>query len=436
MDAFENYSLEKCWRDYFLHKTVYMPNPNPLSDELGIEEVTKEIISLAKEQSVLPKSYELGELSEKMLKYDKVAPALYDAFMDSEDYDYKEPPQWFRGSFYAGIGVVYLWNKYLLKFNYKKLVEELTESRYDMQVYVEELVFGEDEDDAKTERAKGNIERKIRPLIDLYIRKNLVGKFFSDETMLYRFYLRSMMAMYVFGVIYAETKLMKKYPVKIELKKVAEEGDFCVVKSDNRYGVFCGEKMLKTPKGKTARTLYLPIAKRMMKDWKDLGYESYNSPTSILNYHFYVTDELPGYAEHSKEIIDFVNGLQWYNRDWTLQPCRVGNPEIMMHWMNMFGCGEERVKKIAAWICYATNMQLAAMICVYKYFQSMNIAYLMAIVVEHVPRVNHRKAIRDIFNFYSNFDQSCSYTEFWKIFDCFRLYYGIHFKEEGQHLPD
>lgn len=217
------------------------------------------------------------------------------------------------------------------------------------------------------------------------------------------------------------------------METIQKDGKYSVIKNGEHYEVHHGEEILMTPGGKVAHTLYLPIAERLMKDWKEQGYNSYTSSSSLLSYHFTMVENFSKYDKAT--LLMILNSLGWEN-DVLLKSCPAADPHVVMEWMNLFGVRDERIAKIKAWMNNATPMQLTAMTCIYNEFMSYNIAYLMAVVVEHVPEENHKKAIKDIFNFYSHWDNMFTFDDFWDIFDCFRLYYGEHFKEYGKHLPD
>ena len=135
-----------------------------------------------------------------------------------------------------------------------------------------------------------------------------------------------------------------------------------------------------------------------------------------------------------KEIVDMLNSLNW-EKSWSLQRCPTANPHIWMKWVTFFGESQIKINLIRQWLGNLTHMQLVASTCIYNAFMDFNVAYYMACVVEVIPTKDHLKAIREFYDLYAMFDPSFDFKTFWKIFDCFRLYYGIHFKEDGGHLP-
>ena len=80
-------------------------------------------------------------------------------------------------------------------------------------------------------------------------------------------------------------------------------------------------------------------------------------------------------------------------------------------------------------------MQLVAATGSYNSFMDFNVAFYMAVVVETVPEEEQVQAIHEFHDFYSLFDSCFDSDSILAVFQRFRLYYGIHFKEDGAHLP-
>lgn len=216
------------------------------------------------------------------------------------------------------------------------------------------------------------------------------------------------------------------------MELIKREGQYSIVKNEKYYEVYKEEQVLKTPGGKVAYTLYLPIAERLLQDWKEQGYESYTSPSSILSYHFTMVEYFSSFSKEN--LLNMLNSMNW-EKNWTFQMCPSPNPNIWMKWVFFFGQKETKVELVRKWLQNQTIMQLAASTCVYNAFMSYNVAYYFAVVVEVVPVSTHEEVIREFYEFYSMFDSMYNYDEFLEIFECFKLYYGIHYKEEGKHLP-
>ena len=109
---------------------------------------------------------------------------------------------------------------------------------------------------------------------------------------------------------------------------------------------------------------------------------------------------------------------------------------MMMKWMAYMGVMGKKADLIREWLGNQTIMQLSASTCVYNAFMDFNVAYFMAIVVEDIREEEHEEAINDFCDFYNMFSPQYAPDEFWAIFERFRLYYGIHFQENGPHLPE
>ena len=217
------------------------------------------------------------------------------------------------------------------------------------------------------------------------------------------------------------------------MTEVFRDGEYSIVKKDERYAVFCGNEELKTPSGKPATTLYLPLADRLLRDWKEKGYDSYKSAKSILSFHFTMVEF---YAGVTKEAAVMMLNLSHWENSWTLQGCPSGNPRMMMAWMSYFGPAREKIELIHQWFNNCTRMQLVAALCVYNAMMDYNVAYFWAAVVEELDESEHEVAIRNFYDFLCQFDEFYAFDEFLVIFDNFRLYYGIHLREDGKHLPE
>ncbi len=216
------------------------------------------------------------------------------------------------------------------------------------------------------------------------------------------------------------------------MKTIKKDGDYAIVQNEKWYEVYCDGEPLTTPYGKAVHTLYLPLAEKLLKDWKEQGYDSYTEPTSILSYHFTMVDNFSSLG--LDEILNMLNSMNW-EQEWSLQPCPSPDPQIWMKWVSYFGVFGKKADIIRKWLNNQTHMQLVASTCVYNAFMSYNVAFFMASVVESLPASQHKKAIKDFYGFYSMFDSTYYFDEVWEIFECFRLYYGIHFKEDGKHIP-
>ena len=216
----------------------------------------------------------------------------------------------------------------------------------------------------------------------------------------------------------------------LPMATIKQDGEFSIVKNDDRYEVCKGDEILKTPGGCIAYTKYLDLAERLMRDWKERGYESYTEPDSILCYHLSYVENFKPFPRD--KVMEMINSTNWEN-DWSLKPCPSPNPHIWMKWVNYFGQNKENL--ISQWLDNQSIMQLVASACVLNVFGGFNVPYYMAIVVEDHEKKEHKKMIKSFYDFYSLFDPYIDFKLFWNIFDCFRLYYGIHLKEQGEHLP-
>ena len=66
----------------------------------------------------------------------------------------------------------------------------------------------------------------------------------------------------------------------------------------------------------------------------------------------------------------------------------------------------------------------------------MNIAYMMAKIMEQYPESEHEEQMEVVLELHTVLNPCIYADEFWERFFRFRFYYGIHLKEQGKHLPD
>lgn len=209
--------------------------------------------------------------------------------------------------------------------------------------------------------------------------------------------------------------IKQKFGYSIEL-----EDKFYYIKSGNEYVV--------TPRGQKVRTLYLELAEALLEDILQFGEESYSYPTSLLSYHFTCMD---GFSRMGDEAPDALLNTGWEN-EWTFKPCPSPDPIKTMEWVMIMGHPNERIDQIRNWIKKCSCMQLSAIACVYNYYMSMNLAYMMAVAIElQDTEENKKEAIKEIAKYFNTYDYSFDINEFKYIFEKFDLYYGIHFKEDG-----
>lgn len=200
------------------------------------------------------------------------------------------------------------------------------------------------------------------------------------------------------------------------METIKQSGGYSIVKDERYFYVLNNDTPLKTPGGKVAYTIYLQVANMLMKDWMEQGYDSYTEASSLLSYHFTMVENFSRLS--TRMIVDMLNSLNWEN-DKTFEPTT-----------------DKRIKCIRDWLNRCTHMQLVAATCVYNAFGSFNIAYVLASIVERIPEDKQEHTASDILDSATKFNIGLLYSreEKLEIFRRFKLYYGIHFVEDGPHV--
>lgn len=198
--------------------------------------------------------------------------------------------------------------------------------------------------------------------------------------------------------------------------------------NEQQYYVICkGNEILKTPAGNSIITLYESLAKRIIHDLEQFGM-NYRSVTSILSWHFTTIDNFaPMGEERVKQVMEesFLNQV-----DWTCQE-RYGT-----NWFILFGKWKERRRYIEQWLSKATLMQLTAACCIGNAYESLNLALVLALVMERYKGNAREEKLREVAQHLANTYQFGPCEEIFSVFKTFELYYGFHLEENGNILDD
>lgn len=209
------------------------------------------------------------------------------------------------------------------------------------------------------------------------------------------------------------------------METIKQVGDYSVIKNGKWYEVYHNDQVLKTPEDHVAHTLYLPIAEQLLIDWRDQGYDSHERATSLLAFHFITADI---YGDEPRYLIyETFNSIKWEQR-----PPFVGNSSsygIPDDMWNMFLTTKWQVRK---WFSNLSIMQMSAVACVHDALNDMNIPFQMSLIVKNKPEKDHYNVVQLLHKYYSYTNHDHSLEDFWTIFQRFRLYYGIHVKEENE----
>jgi len=155
---------------------------------------------------------------------------------------------------------------------------------------------------------------------------------------------------------------------------------YTIKEQDGWYYLKKDGQQLHAPGGKVVKSMFKDLAERLAEDLEKYG-EDPSDPVSLVAFHYAMTafflDNPRPMLEHSVEI-----GLStdW---DWTLAN-NPPDPHVWMAWVGLFGTPESQIEKGKEWVKSLTMMQLCATTVVGRYFESVNIPYIVA--TEIVPR--------------------------------------------------
>ena len=185
-----------------------------------------------------------------------------------------------------------------------------------------------------------------------------------------------------------------------------------------------GEKAepVKTPNGELLETSYLVLAERILSDLEIFGDRSMIAQ-SIMPWHFTMIDNFVK-MKH-KQVERMLDECFMQKYDWTYDISDPGSA-------NIFGKPKERTAKIRAWLAKCTHMQMTAACCIGNAYYSINLAYVLAVLVEAYEgeELNKQlKALAAIVEEYSVYGDD--FENILIAFETFVLYYGIHLAENG-----
>lgn len=147
---------------------------------------------------------------------------------------------------------------------------------------------------------------------------------------------------------------------------ISKDGDSLLIEKD-------GQPLL-TPMMRPVRTVFKPLADRLLEDLAAYG-EDPSNPVSLVAFQYAMTDffsVMPREElEHSIAI-----GLEHEN-DWTFN-CPTVAPEPLLHWTKLFGTYSENAGRGKEWLASLTLTQLCAVYVIGRALRSINIPYIVA----------------------------------------------------------
>ena len=204
-------------------------------------------------------------------------------------------------------------------------------------------------------------------------------------------------------------------------------GKYSYQEIDGKYMFFDGKQPLKTPGGNDVTTTYKPLAERILSDLEKRGME-FRSIDSILAWHFTTIDNFAPMG-HDRVFRELAKSFLM-TTDWTCKE-RHGS-----EWLCTFGKWNDRGIRIADWLQKATVMQMTAACCIGNAYESINIAFALAVIMEKYSGADRENAMKDLANLIAENAYCGTEEEIIRDFGTFELYYGIHLESEGPILTD
>ena len=209
---------------------------------------------------------------------------------------------------------------------------------------------------------------------------------------------------------------------QFEIVKYSDNRDWLIAKCEDRYYIFdtTGEKPtpLKTPSGKLCDTSYYVLADRVLCDLEEYG-EDNMTGESIIPWHFTMVDNF--YPMQHEQVVAMLNECFLQKYDWTYD----------FGYEKVFGDSKTRVAEIKEWLSECTHMQMTAACCIGNAYHSINVAYVLALIMENCNESlweEQFQLLAEMLEKHSMFDDVESIL---RVLDTFRFYYGIHFEEDG-----
>lgn len=207
-----------------------------------------------------------------------------------------------------------------------------------------------------------------------------------------------------------------------EIIKYSRDSRWLIAKVEDRYYFFdtAQEKPvpLKTPSGKLVVTSYYQLAERILDDLSAYGTE-YMTAESVIPWHFTMVDNFV-VMEH-EQVEAMLDDCFLQKHDWTYG---ADSEEI-------FGDEEDRIPAIREWLSKCTHMQMTAACCIGNAYHSINVAYVLAVLMENYTGKALRKQFKALAEIVEENAMYDDLDSIMNVFDTFNLYYGIHNDKEG-----
>ena len=221
---------------------------------------------------------------------------------------------------------------------------------------------------------------------------------------------------------------MSEDKINIKVLKLTNDGKWALILVDGNKYYYAqvddqNTEIVKTPAGNPFSTSYKKLANRILDDLGKFGYD-YHSPESILSWHFTMIDNF-SQMEHA-EVEDVLDQSFLQKQDWTF----IENQDNG-DWTKLFGERGERNATIRKWLSNCTHMQMTAACCIGNAYYSINIAFVLARLLENYEGSKLEYKINQLAKFIAENSFYGPVEDIVNDFKTFELYYGIHLEEYG-----
>ena len=203
---------------------------------------------------------------------------------------------------------------------------------------------------------------------------------------------------------------------------IKSQGNFSIIQEDIYFYIVKNNRFINTPKGSIVRTQFFDIAEAILNEYINIGVnDAYWNPTTTTNFHYSFIDYFINMKQNEASIM--LKNKSWAN-EWTLMQCKSGNISYTQKWEIIFGESNKRKEQINNWLDKCSCIQLCAISCVYNYYNSMNIPFIMSKIIDE-NNINEEAFLKIVTAFINECDPTFNINLFNQMFKQFKFYYLI-----------
>lgn len=203
---------------------------------------------------------------------------------------------------------------------------------------------------------------------------------------------------------------------------------YSIKQIEEKYCIFEDDHILQTPEGNEVNTSYKKVAEKILTDISTYGAD-FSNQESILDWIHIMRDYFVFYShEEAEEVV--INRFK--ERDWTFYVENYPSKE----WRSLVGKRRNREEAIPKWLAKATHMQMVAAFNFAEYYNSLNLAFSVAIVLEEHSESERGKVLASVAKLIAEYSDYKDVGINQSRLNLFELYYGIHLEENGPILSE